>query len=250
MCNAQLIHQDEIHHLLPMHACLLVQHTRILAPQDAGAPPPKEVFDDPDEAGDWVTSLLDATLEQVDDAVAAARRALQAGPAAEAASGAPLLPSAVAQLPASVQAAAGWKRAAAAAAGGNGGAGGSAGDGFVSYMNSQLQQRPQESFADAVDNSRAPFQHKLDSLAGVIDVEAAAADAAAAAAAGLRRPHPLQQQLEGLQYPAWQLAVGEAQPPRSYEDTPFTFIDTVPALRAAGELACLRASRTSKSALV
>lgn len=55
------------------------------------------------------------------------------------------------------------------------------------------------------------------------------------AAAGAPQPHPLQQRLEGLQYPAWQLARGEARPPHSHEDTPFTFIDTVPALRAAAQ---------------
>lgn len=187
-----------------------------------GAPtPPAGTFDDADDAADWVSSLLDAQLESVDDALAEARRAADQ-PAGEGAVAA----------------------AAAAAAGGAAiqqqpaGRRGRASGGFTSYMDAaaQLAPRPQEQFADPVDNSRTPFAHKLDSLAGVIDVEVAAAEAAAAAAAGAPRPHPLAPRLQALAYPAWQLEVGEAVPPKSNEETPFTYIDSVPALRAAGAL--------------
>lgn len=176
--------------------------------------------------------MLDRMLEQVDDSVAAARAATKAPP--------PAAPAG--QLPAAASGGAGVASlpAAVAAAATKGGGKGSKGGGFTSYMDAAAQAapRPQEAFEDAVDNSRAPFKPKLDSLAGVVDVEAAAAAAAAAADAGQPAPHPLAARLEALAYPAWQLEVGEAQPPRSDEETPFTYIDTVPALRAAG--ACVR----------
>jgi hypothetical protein len=192
-----------------------------------------EVFEDVGDTCDWVSTLLDGTLEQVDDAVAAARQALQQGPAAALPAGGGLAGASGVGAQGPATAAAQPAQGRRGSVGGTG-AGGS-GDGFVSYMNSQLQQRPQEAFDDPVDNSRAPFQHKLDSLSGVVNVEAAAAAAAAAAVSGAPRPHPLHHRLEGLQYPAWQLARQEAQPPKGYEETPFTYIDTVPALRAAGE---------------
>lgn len=175
-----------------------------------GAPaPPAGTFDDADDAADWVSSLLDAQLEAVDDSLGEARRAAEQ-PASEAAA---------AQAPPAAQR-------------------GRSSGGFTSYMApaAQAAPRPQERFADATDNSRTPFVHKLDSLVGVIDVEAAEAAAAAAAAAGAQRPHPLAARLEALAYPAWQLEVGEAVPPKSNEETPFTYIDSVPALRAAGAL--------------
>lgn len=199
-----------------------------MVPQGADAPP-AEVFADADEAADWAAGLLDGMLEKVDDSVAAARAATKAPPA-PAAESAPAMPgaAAVASLPAAVA-------AAATKGGARGGRGGGSG-GFTSYMDAAAQAapRPQEAFEDGVDNSRAPFKPKLDSLAGLVDVEAAAAAAEAAAAAGETAPHPLAARLEALEYPAWQLEVGDAQPPRADEDTPFTYVDTVPALRAAG----------------
>lgn len=200
----------------------------------AAVPPPADAFADVDDTGDWVTSLLDTTLEAVDDALADAKRAGEATAAAAAPQ--PWLPPVGAGAGAGPSAAAPTK---ASPAGAGAGRGRGSGDGFVSYMESQLQRRPQESFDDPVDNSRAPFQHKLDSLAGVVDVEAAAVVAAAAAAAGEPRPHPLASRLETLQYPGWQLEAGEAQPPKELDDTPFTYIDTPPALRAAGKPACM-----------
>ena len=173
---------------------------------------------DADDASEWVSALLESALEQVDDAVADARRELRqpAAPRPPASSTAVTLPGAVA----------------AAAAGSGQQQHGSGG--FVSFLDSPLQHRPQEAFEDAVDNSRAPFRMRMDALEGVVDVEAeAAADEAALP------PHPLAQRLAALEYPAWQLkATGPPQPPRSFEDTPFTYIDTVPALRAAGTALC------------
>lgn len=192
-------------------------------------PPPTDAFGDVDEAGDWVTSLLDVTLEAVDDALADAKRAGEA--AAASAAPQPWLPPG-AGAGAGPASAATTKASPAGAAAGRGRGGG---DGFVSYMESQLQRRPQESFDDPVDNSRAPFVHRLDSLAEVVDVEVAAAAAAAAAAAGEAPPHPLADRLAALQYPGWQLEAGEARPPKDLEETPFTYIDTLPALRAAGK---------------
>lgn len=191
---------------------------------------------DVDDAGDWLASLLDSTLERVDDAVVAARVGPTAAATAAAAAG-DGVGGTIARAAAAAAAAAGL----AASGRGGGGRGGGAAGGFISYMepSAQAAARPQERFEDAVDNSRTPFEHKLDSLAGVVDVEAAAAAADAAAMAGEPRPHPLAAHLEALQYPGWQLEVGEAQPPKSDEETPFTYVDTVPALRAAGELACL-----------
>lgn len=212
----------------PTFPCNTMQHCSFMLLLLQGAPPAgPEVFEDVGDTCDWVSTLLDGTLEQVDDAVAAARQALQQGPAAA-------LPAGVGLAGASGVGAQAPAAAAAAPPQGRRGSAGGSGGGFVSYMNSQLQ-RPQEAFDEPVDNSRAPFQHKLDSLSGVVDVEAAGAATAAAAAAGAPRPHPLQHRLEGLQYPALQLVQQEAQPPKGYEETPFTYIDTVPALRAAGE---------------
>ncbi|KAL4436780.1 hypothetical protein ABPG75_003919 [Micractinium tetrahymenae] len=208
-----------------------LQHLLTSLPAATAAPPPADAFADVDEAGDWVTSLLDTTLEAVDDALADAKRAGEA--AAAAAAPQPWVPPVGAGAGAGPAATTTQASPAAASAGrGRSGAGG---DGFVSYMESHLRRRPQEGFDDAIDNSRAPFQHRLDSLAGVVDVEAATAAAAAAASAGEPRPHPLAGRLEALQYPAWQLEAGEAQPPKDLEETPFTYIDTLPALRAAAE---------------
>lgn len=223
-CNAARAAAEAKHRRSGVHnsmQCKQIPLPHCLAHLQGAPTPPAGTFDDADDAADWVSSLLDAQLESVDDALAEARRAAEQ-PAGEGASAA----------------------AAAAAAGGAAiqqqpaGRKGRSSAGFTSYMDAaaQLAPRPQEQFADPVDNSRTRFAHKLDSLAGVIDVEAAAAEAAAAAAAGAPRPHPLAARLQALAYPAWQLEVGEAVPPKSNEETPFTYIDSVPALRAAGAL--------------
>jgi exosome complex exonuclease RRP6 len=110
-------------------------------------------------------------------------------------------------------------------------------DEFVRH-NSPLREKAQDGFVDRPDNANAPWAHRLEALAGVVDVAAAGAAAAAALAAGAPRPHPLAGRLATLclRYPPAQLAPPPAPPPlspTSFEDTPFEFIDSLPALRAA-----------------
>jgi exosome complex exonuclease RRP6 len=106
----------------------------------------------------------------------------------------------------------------------------------VSRHNSPLREKAQDGFADRPDNANAPWAHRLEALAGVVDVAAARAAAAAARAAGAPRPHPLAARLAALRYPPAQLVPPPAPPPlapTSLDDTPFEFVDSLPALRAA-----------------
>jgi exosome complex exonuclease RRP6 len=103
-------------------------------------------------------------------------------------------------------------------------------------MKSPLREKAQDGFADRPDNANAPWAHRLEALGGVVDVAAARAAAAAAAAAGAPRPHPLAARLAALRYPPAQLALPPPPPPlapSSFDDTPFEFVDALPALRAA-----------------
>lgn len=144
-------------------------------------------------------------------------------------------PPAQAAAPGAIAGASPLGAGAAAAALAPGSAGGKAGrgkkgDGFISYMESKLADKPQTRFADKVDNSNAPFHPRLDHLVAAGLIDAAAAEAAAGGGA-----HPLAARLEALRYGAWQLAAPppEPRPPRAFEDTPFEFVDTPPALAAA-----------------
>lgn len=222
--------------------------------QGVGAPPP-EALQEADEALDWASGVLDTVLEGVDDAVGDVRDAL--------AGKKPTLRNKKRYLSKAAAAAAGnGAQAAAAGAGPSASVAGAAAavgsgqqqeprgkGGFVSYMDSRLSHRPQEAFEGGVDNSNTPFVHLLDHLgpAGV-DVEAARADAAAARAAGAAAPHPLAGRLAGLRYAAWQTEVTAPQLYRSFEETPFTYVDTLPALQAAGACELLCADLIKESA--
>eukprot|EP00887_Chlorella_sp_A99_P008044 scaffold12.g8044.t1 len=192
-----------------------------------GAPPaPAELFADVHDAGDWVSHLLEDALERVDDALADARAPTPAAAPADAATPA----SAPRATPAAVTG--------ATAAGAAGGRGGRGTGGFVSYMDSRLAAKPQSAFEDAVDNSNTPFRPKLEALAGFLGLTAAEAAGLGAGGAGAGpAPHPLGPWLEALRYPGWQLALPPPAPtpPRGFEQTPYTFVDTLPALRAAAE---------------
>ncbi|GAB4823405.1 hypothetical protein N2152v2_010451 [Parachlorella kessleri] len=182
-----------------------------------------EVLQDPEDAKDWVAGLLDETFEKIDDAVCRARQALQQKKRASAAEGAPEAAASAGQGaagPGHTASMATSKRAKA-----NGG--------FISYMDSHLASRPQDSFADKIDNSNAPYRPRVEHLIARGLVYPAAAEAVGEDGSA---PHPLASRLDALAYAPSQLApAGPPRFPAAFDATPFEFIDTLPALCAAAE---------------
>lgn len=192
----------------------------LLAAFPGAAPAPPGTFKDTVDAQEWTTNLLDDTLARVDDAVADAKRANDqkkggaavtkdsaAAAAAVATTSGPSAPMAK-HRPVTQQ-------------------------GFISYMQSTLQEKPQALFDPPMDNSNVPFVHNFNNIKAYIDVQAAKEAATAALAADQPVPHPLQAQLDALTYPDWQVAVPDtAHQYKLFEETPFAFIDTLSELEA------------------
>ena len=193
----------------------------LLAAFPGAAPAPPGTFKDTVDAQEWTINLLDDTLGRVDDAVTDAKRANDARREGQAAG-------------TSTQA----KDSSAGAT--TGGATAPiakhrpAYQGFISYMQSPLQEKPQALFDPLMDNTNSPHNHNFNNLKESINVQAASEAQTAAIAADQPVPHPLQAQLDVLTYPDWQVAVPEtAHKYKSFEETPFVFIDTLPELEAA-----------------
>lgn len=94
---------------------------------------------------------------------------------------------------------------------------------YVSYMQSTMKEKPQRQFKDAVDNSNTPFIHNVESLKGLVE----GADSTT---------HPLKQSLDALQYPSFVTSVPDSpEPYRSFEDTPFLFVESADELYAVAK---------------
>lgn len=190
----------------------------LLTSLPGGAPATEATFKDVGDATEWTSSLLDTSLERVDDALSE-RRAANSQPEPQ-----PAPPAAAGQAGATPSTGAGPTLAPAPPRRGHG---------YVSYMQSHLKEKPQARFHDPVDNSNVPFAHKLDHLEGIVNVAAVRTAAEEAVAAGNPRPHPLQARLDELEYPEWQtVAPAEPQAYRSFDETPFTYVDSVEQLEA------------------
>lgn len=100
--------------------------------------------------------------------------------------------------------------------------------GPVPFHRSTLKVKPQLSFELPMDNANAPVPPPLDSLKGIIDVDIARVEQQAAIQNSLPFSHPLQDQLEALTYSPTQLdAPTEPNQPGSFEEVPFTYVDTL-----------------------
>ncbi len=85
----------------------------------------------------------------------------------------------------------------------------------------------QERFDDVVDNSKAPWVPRPAAgpwagrrmPASLLQPPVLGEDGITARRGGY--PHPLQEQLDALEYPAWQLAAAEPQPPQVSAPHPF-----------------------------
>jgi hypothetical protein len=122
-----------------------------------GARPAVEAaFGDVDDVHDWVVSSLDSVYDRLDDAVAAANLALQQKQEQPSQGGA--------SLPAAFPPSAPGDSRRFSAPGP-----------FKSYMQSELQERPQDAFEPRVNNSNEPFRPQLDHLAEVMHPEDKAA---------------------------------------------------------------------------
>jgi len=210
-----------------------------------GAPAaPEGTFTSAPDAHDWTVSLLDDILARVDDALADAKhvgdqkRTLEIGATQPSTSNAAVEVATAPAIAATATAQA--DRAPAINSNTN--------QGYVSYMQSTLKQKPQYFFATPMDNSNAPFIHNLENIKDFLiqeqgtgkdgststtNIEDIGAAMAAATAAGTPPPHPLQSLLENLEYPEWQLKVPEiAHQYKSFEETHYHFIDTITALEA------------------
>lgn len=101
--------------------------------------------------------------------------------------------------------------------------------GFVSYMRSTLNEKPQQFFEDAIDNSNKPFVHYFGNLKGV-DVGYLNERRDSALAAGLPCPHPLKEWLDDLDkhYLETQLQKPDIlTKPKDFSETKFSYIDSV-----------------------
>lgn len=113
--------------------------------------------------------------------------------------------------------------------------------GFVSFMTSSGEEKPQLQFADAVDNSNTRFMPKFDSLYGVadIDVDAFRKRYIEALQAGDSPPHPLAHVLDCLAdlYPEDQLVPPNIpMKPDTIENTELRYIDRVEELQSLAEI--------------
>lgn len=174
----------------------------------------KELVTDPDAPASRVADVVDALLEEADLQLDAARGASGAK-AARVRQGA---------LSGGAGGAAGAGASAGAAAGSGTLVDGKARRGWRNRI-----PRPQDSFAEAVDNSRAPFvpriKHKYNAKAP-LPVYTQQPEGTAPAA----YVHPYEVEVRDLTYAPWMVARREAQPPKPLQETPFTWVDTPEAL--------------------
>lgn len=189
--------------------------------------PPTSTFKSIDDAYDWTSKLIDDTLDGIEDDLvhhqrhAAQKRTQDADEDDMMVNivGEAIVPTLAVGAGRSSQAQFTKKKPASQK--------------FTSYMSSTLTEKPQHDFKDKVNNANVAFVHKLEHLHGIIDVEKARAAADQALLHHSPRPHPLQELLDTLHYPSWQLAVpDEPDIYQSFESTPFSYVDTVDQLEA------------------
>ena len=107
-------------------------------------------------------------------------------------------------------------------------------DGYVSFMESKSEVKPQRSFEDDVDNRNARSVPKCDGLHGVMGAEEIAGyleTCKGAVRDGTAFPHPLARAIEGLdcQHAGGPRTAKSSDPvmPASMEDTPLVMVETV-----------------------
>lgn len=176
-------------------------------PEDGEVPPVSITSGDLEEVLDWATrTLLDAAMENIDDSLAIAKA-----------------PPAIADVERPSLTVGGVGSNAEAAIVKGTASGKRAKQAYVSYMQSTMKEKPQRHFKDAVDNSNVPFIHNAENLKGIIEhIDPAS--------------HPLKQCLDKLEYPSFVVTVPEkAQEYRSFEDTPFQFVESLDELKAVAK---------------
>jgi exosome complex exonuclease RRP6 len=180
-------------------------------PENGEVPPSSITSGDLEEVLDWATrTLLDAAMENIDDSLAIAKA-----------------PPSIADVERpSLTVGGGGSNAEAAIVKGTA-SGKRAKQSYVSYMQSTMKEKPQRHFKDAVDNSNIPFIHNAENLKGIVEPNPGPLDPTS---------HPLKQCLDNLEYPSFVVTVPEkAQEYRSFEDTPFQFVESLDELKAVAK---------------
>ncbi len=115
-----------------------------------------------------------------------------------------------------------------------GGVAGASKDGYVSFMESKSEVKPQQSFEDDVDNANARWVPRCDGLYGVMgatEIEEYLEACKGAIGGGTALPHPLAGAIAGLDFQRAGGSLKSLPPdpvmPKEMEDTPLVMIETV-----------------------
>ncbi|KAG1674311.1 hypothetical protein FOA52_013500 [Chlamydomonas sp. UWO 241] len=217
-----------------LQQAMVASSARVQRVSRRGAAPeaPKEPdWSDVQEVTKWAAAVMDDALDAVDAALSSHTSTVASAIAAAAGTstgvfsltggraGGGAAAASAAASGGSVRVSAGGGDGVKTAWGGGGGRGGERGG-------SRAAPRPQDAFEDPVDNANEPWRPRLASASGGPPTEFGPG------------VHPLAEELEALEYAAWQVEAPEPIAPRPLDSCPLCIVETQEALRdMAAELA-------------